>query len=162
MSPFDLLAHAVTLLANANATEADLRRAVSASYYALFNALTASAADAVGRNVPDPMRHQLRRTFGHGEVLKVCSAYINDNAKGGQLPARPVSPELLRVCNGFKELIEARENADYDLSKVVSHANAIAYVDLATDCVFLWDRILGSTEAATFVATLYLMGRRRG
>jgi hypothetical protein len=51
---------------------ADLRRAVSAAYYALFHKLTLTAAEALLPAATQEQRWQLGRHFGHGEMRRVC------------------------------------------------------------------------------------------
>ncbi len=146
-----------------DADEADWRRAISASYYAVFNALTLSAS---GReDAPAALRHRLRRTFGHSEVAKVCSAYIKTGigAQGGyEFIDRP-SPELVSVAKCFVELRDNRERADYDLAASITKEDAISAVVLAVYCLGKWNQHVATTpEGVAFSSTLQLFGRRRG
>ncbi len=54
-------------------TDADLRRAVSASYYALFHELTLLVAERLTRRLDPSVRDDVRRHFAHGALSKVCS-----------------------------------------------------------------------------------------
>ena len=163
MSPLNLLAHAVELLAKPHCTEADRRRAISAAYYALFNALSVAAAETVAHRASAQLRNQVRRSFGHGEIKKACLAYLGSHSPSTpQQSGHMVSRDIFDVCLGFKGLHLAREDADYDLSQAATQTEAVEFLELAFVSVELWDGVQGTEEAASFIATLYLMGRRRG
>jgi len=72
MKPADLVAHAERLEAAAKRKphQADLRRAVSAAYYALFHAVAAAAADTlIGTTVShraSPIWSRVYRSLEHG------------------------------------------------------------------------------------------------
>ena len=162
MMPVDLIQHAARLLMAPASDEADRRRAVSAAYYAVFNALTIAAAEAMGPDVPPELKNRIRRTFGHTEILKVCKTYLSSGPHIYDFVAQPVGQELVEVCEGFRDLIDAREKADYDLSSGGVPKDAAATLRRSVRCVGLWQSIQGTPEAQTFVATLLLYGRRRG
>lgn len=166
MTPRDLVWHADAILfAQIPAPDVCKRRAVSAAYYALFNALTSSAADASGKDAPEALRHKLRRTFGHNEVKKVCAAYTAvdiNTLRAYSFLDRPVSDELTFIAKGFVNLLDQRERADYDLLDELTLSEAASHVRIATQCVDLWDLIKDGIEAQTFLVVLLLMGRRRG
>ena len=97
-------------LANASSgkpRQADLRRAISTAYYALFHAFAKDAADllvGVGPNRPDKAWSHLYRSLQHGDAKVACSAARNMN-----FPA-----EIKRCASIFVELQEMRHDADYD------------------------------------------------
>ncbi len=75
---------------------------------------------------------------------------------------QPIGRELVEVCEGFKTLIDARERADYDLSRSGAPEDAVATIRLGMRCLGLWMGIQGTPETQTFLATVLLYGRRRG
>ena len=138
MNAADLVQHARRLIAPPAAApaEADLRRAVSAAYYAVFHALTVAGAQSVaGGNVP--LQSQVARAFNHTAMRKVCDAYVRSPARPFQQPGlghlNPAAPDLRLsgVAASFAELQEARHAADYDLTYAVSLSDARLLVDLA-------------------------------
>jgi len=156
-----LIGHSAGLLGSLSASNADRRRAVSASYYALFNAITLSAANRVGADVPEALRHALRRTFGHSELLKVCRMHLSKQTSS-RIAMTTAEEQLRQICDGFISLIAAREDADYDLMKTVSRVEAVDMLEIALKCVRMWISVETAPEGAAFLTTLYLQGRRRG
>ena len=75
MNPRDLIQTARRLAESgaAQPTKADLRRAVSTAYYALFHCLTAAAADLLTGARPDsPEWRQVYRALEHGKARSAC------------------------------------------------------------------------------------------
>lgn len=166
MTPRDLIEHANSILFMIiPAPEVYRRRAVSAAYYAVFNALTSFAADASGKDTPAVLWHKLRRKFGYSEVKKACTAYtaIDVNTlRAYPFLDRPVSPKLTFIAKGFVILLDQRERADYELLDGPTMSEAASNVRFATQCVDLWEPIKNGLEAQTFLVVLLFMGRRRG
>ena len=97
--------------------QASLRRAVSASYYALFHLLNGSAAATIAPNVTDEVNHRIQRWFDHSEMKKICGRFLAVQLSNPLLSliGSNASPELQIVARTFIELQDARHNADYDL-----------------------------------------------
>src|SRR5438105_2170909 len=96
--------------------QVDLRRAVSAAYYALFHLLTTEAA----QNCKHPsQRNRFARMFDHGR-MKTCSSKVSSRP----LPTDPaeilIATDLKLVADAFVTLQQARHTADYDNSRVWS------------------------------------------
>lgn len=99
--------------------QADLRRAISSAYYALFHAIVAEAADVfAGRTQRQTPRYALvYRSVDHGSLRGLCT-----HVRGGKLPAKyttyaPSSgfgADLKAVATALVELQEKRHSADYD------------------------------------------------
>lgn len=152
----ELLGHARRLCAP-DQTQADLRRAVSAAYYALFHFLTERAAEML---MPDAAHRGLvRRAITHTEMRSAANSF-----KGGILPefARtacpdPVPKELRDLARTFLELQDERHLADYDLDrKAYSQedvGNLIKKVERAIDD---WKGLDGQPIAKVFLAALLL------
>ncbi len=118
--------------------EAELRRAVSTAYYALFHLLIDKGTS---RLVTLPaLRPRVARTFEHKWMLQVCQEYVKAT------PAGPVSPgdyvlkgntipgALVTIASTFVDLQELRHTADYNLAHPLAHPEAdtaIAQVEAA-------------------------------
>lgn len=87
--------------------QADLRRAVSACYYAVFHALCRSNADVLvgaGNNKPKRAWTQAYRAADHGQLSKRCKSA---RAKG-------FPRSLADFADTFISLQDLRHRADYD------------------------------------------------
>ncbi len=61
--------------------QANLRRAVSAAYYALFHLLIdESSCFLVAGKQREALRHQLARSFDHGHMKKTAQAFVQPGA----------------------------------------------------------------------------------
>lgn len=109
MQPLDLLDTAADLLkGNAKPREANLRRAQSTIYYAMFHCLCKQSADALvggkGAVRSNKAWKQTYRALNHGKTRQSCSH--NQIAK---------FPDHIRdFANLFVSLQEKRHEADYD------------------------------------------------
>lgn len=131
----DLLQHAI-FLSKLNLPDqprqADLRRAVSAAYYAVFHLLTTEAA----LNWKHPaQRHRFARMFDHGPMKNCSSDVVSRRLPDNDRAAMLVTRDLRLVASSFCKLQQAREVADYDNSKVWSRMEAYEIIDLAQDAM---------------------------
>lgn len=112
MNPNDLIQTARDLLITHNGTpnDANIRRALSTLYYALFHTLAQSCADLlVGmQKDPDTSKHawrQVYRSLEHGIAKSACN----------NKDMRNKFPEAIQdFANLFINLQEERHQADYD------------------------------------------------
>jgi hypothetical protein len=77
----DLLEQAYHLANREPENQANLRRAVSTAYYALFHLLI---DEAVGNWGIARQRSILARTFEHGKMKSVCESHVNNFFSSGQ------------------------------------------------------------------------------
>lgn len=117
--PEELLRQAEALAENSSATQADLRRAISAAYYAVFHFCSTAAADMIlGAGARSSPKYTLvYRSIDHSRF----------RALPKQLNGSPIAP-----ANGFGKigdfaglaanLNEERSLADYDPSKTYGAA----------------------------------------
>ena len=88
--------------------QADLRRAVSTAYYALFHALAACAADTlIGPNSAsriEPLWLQTYRTLEHG--------YAKERCQGAMMGLFPL--EIREFAQQFVDMQGQRHDADYN------------------------------------------------
>lgn len=139
--------------------QASLRRAVSASYYAVFHLLIDAASRFVVRgNDRAGLRYAVTRAFDHGEMKSAANTF-----RGGNLPsvmsaavAAPLPSELRRLCETFIELQQARHEADYDLTRVLTRNEALDLVTKAQQAFTDWQAVAGSEAGDAFLIALLL------
>jgi hypothetical protein len=153
----DDLAQQARMLATVDAgrpKQANLRRAVSAAYYALFHFLVDAAVRRLVRRADgEPHRDLLARAFQHSEMKQVARAIT-----GRQLPqwwfAPPPTDELVTVARAFHDLQEARHGADHDRQRSFTRAEALAVIDRATEAMQTW----AASVSETAEGDLFLIG----
>ena len=153
----DLIQHAIFLselnLPN-EPKQVDLRRAVSASYYALFHLLTTEAAQKWRHQ---NQRARFARMFDHGR-MKTCSSRVSSR----QLPVDPdeipIAEALKLVADSFLKPQQDRHTADYDNSKVWSRTQVWEVICEAEDAMAAWSSIREEEIAQDYL--LDLMGSR--
>jgi uncharacterized protein (UPF0332 family) len=123
MDPSELIRHANRLIRSARGAprQIDLRRAISAAYYALFHCfLRAAADDLVGTNRRSRRSSSyalVYRAFDHSNMLRICQ-----EATKAQLPEKlsaalnqnqfPI--EIRYAADAFANLQDLRHKADYN------------------------------------------------
>ena len=112
--PYELLESAYSLVQVSPETQANLRRAVSSAYYALFHLLIGEACNNWSRS---EQRGRLARKFEHPrmrDASKQCVDKYKYAASGS------AESYLFGVAHAFFQRHEKRHTADYDLSKDLS------------------------------------------
>jgi hypothetical protein len=99
--------------------QVDLRRAISAAYYAVFHELMIAVADEfVGKTQRDNSRYALPyRSVDHRTLREVCENVSKSTPPAKYAPFMPasgVSNEILAIAAAVKDLQERRHSADYD------------------------------------------------
>ncbi|HEY5412492.1 MAG TPA: hypothetical protein VIJ94_17370 [Caulobacteraceae bacterium] len=112
---FDVARHLATPPARGKPRQADLRRAVSTAYYALFHyVLTQAAGELVG-STPATKRTKVwalvYRGFNHREMATRCGQVSNPPLP---LEAQDFGLGIRALAAEFKILQNERHNADYD------------------------------------------------
>ena len=173
MDAADLQQHARTLMTQAAglpvlAADVLLRRALSASYYAVFHALTSAGARMVAPN-SDVLRNQVARAFNHGAMRKVCDAYVRSPGKPFTAPLAQLNPSapdqrLIQVADAFGHLQDARHAADYDLASAVNLADAARLLAAADLALSNFKGVQSAPDTEVFLTALLLADRwtRRG
>lgn len=140
-------------------SQADLRRAVSTAYYALFHLLVQEATAAL---VDDPgLRGLVPRAFDHADMKAACLAFIGGTPPEvirSLLPAA-IPDDLRVVAREFSKLQEARHAADYNPVAAFNRPAAVASVRRAEEAFAAWERVKGEPAATVFRASL-LLGKR--
>lgn len=140
--------------------QVDLRRAVSAAYYALFHLLTREASR---RFVRDPRWVAvIDRTFNHGEMNRVSKDFmlhkfpkIFDPLKGN-FGSQALLDRLANVARTFVELQRARHHADYDLTMMLNRNQALALVRQVEQAFLDWREIRTSDAAGVYLGSFGL------
>ena len=153
-------------------TQASLRRAVSACYYALFHLLTDEATRLMfagqGRATIRPVA---ARAFRHTTMNAVAKQFSKLDNLGQPLPpaklapalnGQPVPYALLDVATTFQDRQQARHEADYDLSQRFTRAEVLLLIDQTTRAFDYWRLVRGSLQADTFLAGLLIYNNIQG
>jgi hypothetical protein len=155
MNPQHLLDQA-TRLATETAgrpRQADLRRAVSTAYYALFHLLTQAGAACVSRR----NRELVTRCFGHSDMKAISQRF------SGTTPPTPLQPfvasvpaDLNFVAKAFVALQEARHIADYDIRPVMNFSRqaAVELVNRAREAFDAWERVRNDPTAEVYLLAM--------
>jgi hypothetical protein len=157
----ELLDHASRLIAIPTIADIDCRRAVSASYYAVFHLLSDAVATQVSPPTPLGMSGRIQRLLGH-RPMRDAMAPFSDANKWNVFSASlgipcVFSSDLAVISQAYAELQDARHIADYD----VIDAKGIIGLVWASDCLDkaelafdAWSRVKSTDEAKLFLATL--------
>ena len=159
-----LLAQAehLRLLDRNRPTQANLRRAVSAAYYALFNLLVTSGANCAGSKLNASGRAMIMRSFEHATMKTVCSNYAKatltsmSSSKLDSLLTFPIANDLKTVADAFVELQEQRHRADYDASAKFDRIEVSALVKSAQEAFLCWETIKSQKNTKVFMIDLLL------
>ena len=153
MTPADLLDHAERLIAPPpnRPRQVDLRRAISAAYYALFHQLSGDAAELYA-SAPATAA-ALRRLVEHAGLQHAAQRF-----RGGTVPAALAavctpSPELRRVATDVTALQSLRHAADYDLARTFDKPTAVAAIESARATLTLWDGLRSTDEGRLFLGS---------
>jgi len=144
-------------------SQANIRRAISAAYYAVFHLLAMEVAAQISPNFPIGLRERTQRALHHKQMFDVAVAFSQAGGRPKSLPADielpdPVSVELSSFAKSFKELQEARHVADYDILKRHDPADALALVQKAEKAFEDWRGERTSKNAPVFLASM-MFGR---
>ena len=163
MSLANDLLHQADLLAGLDPRrpkQANLRRATSAAYYALFHLLTAEAARMSATE--SGLAARLGRSYTHGEMKKVSGMVALDRLPKAILPGRTgytAPPDLKLVANTFVTLQQARHEADYDVTRVFLRREVREFVYQSREAFTAWDRVKKSDDARLYLACFLLWDR---
>ncbi|WP_156387607.1 hypothetical protein [Methylobacterium sp. Leaf399] len=131
--------------------QANLKRAISTAYYALFHEVARQCADrlvGVGINRPDKAWRQTYRALNHGDVKNACH----------QLRKLGFPAGLVRVGDILQTLQVERHNADYDPMYRVSRADALAAIASAEGGITALKSV-STKDAIAFAVQLLLKHR---
>jgi len=144
--------------------QANLRRAVSAAYYALFHYLVAQSCRAIigTQHAQRGYRHALSRAFLHTTMKNACRSFSSC-----QLPAAVAKPlpgavggavvvanEIKAIAATFCELQQKRVMADYDLAERFRRSEVLTLVKQVADEIGKFESASATDERQFFLACL--------
>ena len=135
-------------------TQADLRRSVAASYYALFYLLIDEATKRIcrGKNHA-PLRHHLVRTFQHSNMRNVAEQFSRGPTSKflcHVFDTKTLDERLVFVPSSFVSLQDARHDADYNLNKSFFKYQSLEFADISKGSFNSWKQIRTTTQTHTF------------
>jgi hypothetical protein len=140
--------------------EAELRRAVSTAYYALFHFLIHEATMRVVAIAA--LRPRVARSFDHRFMKAVCQEYadLSPNSTGQYVMAagQVIPQQVWDIASAFVALQQARLRADYDTSIRLTHAQAETEVMRAEVAFLDWAGVQSDPAADTFLVELLCRG----
>lgn len=151
------------------------RRAVSTAYYAVFHAIGARVAELVFPTADTLFRQRVRRWIGHGDIRTVARWISALQGTGSYKPppphiralvtpsgARPhIDADTVAIADGFLELHEKREQADYDHEAVFARADTLGHLALARKVVALVEAAQ-SDQVKRFLGLIAMQAQIRG
>jgi uncharacterized protein (UPF0332 family) len=150
----DLLRLASDLVARDGATQADLRRAVSTAYYALFHLLVSETTLNWKRN---SSRNALGRMFDHGMMKRVSDRVAKKTPFAGEDLINVSGLRL--VAKAFVDLQDWRHTADYDNGKFWNLLETIDAVARARSAFIVWNDIKHTDIAQEYLVSLLIRPR---
>jgi hypothetical protein len=150
------------------------RRATSTAYYAVFHAICARVASLVFPNAGLVFQREVMRWIAHSDIATVCRwiSILQGNRTNGvsqhirTLLEPPSGPSMIdgttiAIADGFLELHEKREEADYDHDAVFARADTRGHIRLATRLVSMVENA-STPEAMTFFGLVAIQAKIRG
>jgi hypothetical protein len=150
------------------------RRAVSTAYYAVFHAITTRVAAQSFPTADAQFLRRVRRWIGHGDIKAVARWTSQlQGTSAGQPPPHirallaptagtiHIDADTAAIADGFLELNEKREQADYDHEAVFSRADTRGLIALAEQVVARIDAAQ-SDEAQLFFGLVAMQAQIRG
>ena len=159
--PEQLIAQAEFLIRH-DSNEANVRRAVSSSYYALFHLLV---RDAVLNWKHLDHRSRLARAFEHKRMKDASRAILKEIEKVQNLDSTDQNPEqtirfkLSIVAQAFLDLQQARHKADYDIEEMFNPRDASINVAQARQAFLTWAEVKDEPLAQGFLYSLLFKER---
>lgn len=135
------------------------RRAVSTAYYAVFHAITDRVVKAPFTQADTAFLRKVRRWIRHGDI-KTVAIWVSqiEGTTQGSPPAHikallvpnegqpHVDEDTVAIAEGFLELNEKREQADYDHDAVFTRPDTLDLIELARRVIATAERT--QTDAA--------------
>ena len=155
----DLLRQAYRLLGEETepATQADLRRAVSAAYYALFHLLI---AETVANWWRVSSRDGMARMFEHRVMAKASDKTADSRALPFTGEDSEVVTKLRTVARAlFVDLQQSRHVADYDNATIWNYRDARDEIAVAKKAFTAWESIRNEPIAQDYLVSLLIKPR---
>jgi hypothetical protein len=147
----DLLTQALQLVGAVPSTQANLRRAVSAAYYAVFHLLIAEATSNWSKV---NLRAALGRAYDHGIMRTASNRLLNTRDFPFANEDPQVVADLRFVALSFAQLQEDRHFADYNLTEDLDPADALSQVESAERIFNTWPSIRSEQIVQEYLVSL--------
>ena len=124
--------------------QANLRRSISASYYAVFHLLIDEATKLMLPERSQTLRDCLARAFKHKEMGDFAKTISKSNYPTKFVSAfheQPLDQNLIKVASSFVRLQQARNEADYNRAFRFSRREALALADTAKQTFSTWNQL---------------------
>jgi uncharacterized protein (UPF0332 family) len=145
--------------------QVNLRRSVSAAYYADFHYLTHEACciQFGTQHAQAPYRSVIGRAFAHSAMKAACNSFGGGTLKESVIKALPrdangrylVHPAIRDMATTFADLQEKRQRADYDRSERFKRSEVLLVIEQAKDSVAKFSAMPVSDDKKFFVACLW-------
>lgn len=145
--------------------QANLRRAVSSAYYAVFHFLVGEACRAqIGsQHAQSAYRSVLGRAFTHTVMKQACASFGGGTLRKSVTRGLPVDaagnyviPQAIqKLAATFAELQEKRHVADYDLSERFNRRDVLLLIEEAKQHVESFSTLDQSDDRRFFLACLW-------
>jgi uncharacterized protein (UPF0332 family) len=159
INPDELLQQADPLAAKPEATQADLRRAISAAYYAIFHFCMTAAADMVfGTATRSTSANGLvYRSVDHRTLKVLCGQLSQSNPKVAIVPSNGFGriADFARVTASMQE---QRHMADYDPSQSFTDVGAKLAISEARQAI-VWFKSCDDEQQKAFLTMLLFRQR---
>jgi len=144
-------------------TQANLRRSVSAAYYALFHFLIDEAIKLMlpGRN--QALRDCLARAFKHKDMKEFAEIISKSNYPRKLISAfdeQPLEQKLINVASSFVQLQQVRHEADYNRASDFSRREILHLVNKAERTFSEWQELKDINKSQTEIFLIELLSYR--
>jgi hypothetical protein len=141
--------------------QANLRRAVSSAYYAVFHLLIDEACRVQfgTQHNEAPFRRVLGRAFAHSVMKDACKAFGGGTLKKGVAKGLPagftVPTEIRGLADTFVDLQDNRHLADYDLTERFKRSDVLVLIKVVRKQIENFTNLAPSNEKRFFLACLW-------
>ena len=144
--------------------QVNLRRAVSAAYYAVFHFLVDAACRTQLGNQHNQagFRHALGRAFTHTAMKAACTGFGGGNLKKDICKGLPlvggsyvILKPIQNLAAAFVELQRRRHLADYDRTENFRRSDVMLLIDQAMNQVADFEQLPPSDDRNFFLACLW-------
>jgi hypothetical protein len=141
--------------------QANLRRAISSTYYALFHMLVDEVCRVqIGaQHGQAPFRQVLGRAFAHTVMREACKSFGGGTLKKSVSQGLPatftIPPEIRGLAEVFVDLQEKQHLADYDLTVRFNRSDVLYLIGVVTGHIHLFKQLAFCDEKRFFLACLW-------
>ena len=144
--------------------QVNLRRAVSAVYYAIFHFLVDAACRSQlgNQHSQASYRHVLGRAFSHSNMKLACNSFAGGTLKKDIVKTLPavggqyvISPAIRNLASAFVDLQFRRHVADYDRAERFSRVEVLWLLDEVRKFIADFEALPLSDDRAFFLACLW-------